>query len=89
LPGPEVGLPGALLSPQAWPAGVGSVELVETHISWVFLAGDMAYKVKKPVRLDFLDFSTLVRRKYFCEEELRINRCFAPCRDPARRLLPW
>jgi len=52
--------------------------LVETHISWVFLAGDMAYKVKKPVRLDFLDFSTLARRKHFCEEELRINRCFAP-----------
>ena len=78
LPGPEVGLPGALLSPQAWPHDVGPVELVETHISWVFLAGDLAYKVKKPVKLDFLDFSTPALRQHFCEEELRINRCFAP-----------
>jgi len=54
------------------------VELVETHISWVFLVGELAYKVKKPVKLDFLDFSTPALRKHFCEEELRLNRRFAP-----------
>ena len=77
-PGPEARLPDALLSPQAWPEGTGPVELVETHISWVFLAGQLAYKVKKPVKLDFLDFSTRELRDHFCEEELRINRRFAP-----------
>jgi aminoglycoside phosphotransferase family enzyme/predicted kinase len=77
-PDPETRLPDALLLPRAWPEGTGPVELVETHISWVFLAGEFAYKVKKPVRLDFLDFSTPQLRQHFCEEELRINRRFAP-----------
>jgi len=54
------------------------VQLVETHISWVFLVGDLAYKLKKPVKLDFLDFSTPALRQHFCEEELRLNRRFAP-----------
>jgi len=54
------------------------VRLIETHISWVVLAGDYAYKIKKPVDLGFLDFSTLSRRRHFCEEELRLNRRFAP-----------
>ena len=54
------------------------VQLVETHISWVLLAGTLAYKVKKPVQLGFVDFSTLALRKHFCEEELRLNRRFAP-----------
>lgn len=71
-------LPDDLLEARAWPPGTGPVELVETHISWVFLAGDCAYKVKKPVRLSFLDFSTAERRRYFCEEELRINARFSP-----------
>jgi hypothetical protein len=52
--------------------------LVETHISWVLLAGDFAYKLKKPLNLGFLDFSTLERRRFFCEEELRLNRRLAP-----------
>ena len=56
----------------------GGVEVVETHISWVLLAGDYAYKVKKPVRLAFLDFSTLAARRRYCEEELRLNRRTAP-----------
>jgi aminoglycoside phosphotransferase family enzyme/predicted kinase len=56
----------------------GPVELVQTHISWVLLAGAFAYKVKKPVRLPFLDFSTLDARRHFCNEELRINRRLAP-----------
>lgn len=61
---------------------VDHVELIETHISWVFLAGDFAYKVKKPVDFGFLDFSTLARRKHCCEEELRLNRRFAPQLEP-------
>jgi aminoglycoside phosphotransferase family enzyme/predicted kinase len=64
--------------PSAYPHAVGSVEQLETHISWVFLAGKYAYKVKKPVALGFLDFSTLESRRFFCEEELRINRRLAP-----------
>lgn len=51
---------------------------VQTHISHVFLTGDTAYKVKKPVKLHFLDFSTLEKREHFCREELRLNRRFAP-----------
>ncbi len=50
------------------------VELVQTHASWVFLAGDYVYKVKKPVDYGFLDFSTLAQRLFCCEEELRLNR---------------
>lgn len=54
------------------------VEHLETHISHVFLTGEHAYKIKKPVNLGFLDFTTLARRKHFCEEEVRINRRLAP-----------
>ena len=54
------------------------VRLVETHISWVLLADALAYKIKKPVRLPFLDFSTLVARRRYCGEELRLNRRLAP-----------
>jgi aminoglycoside phosphotransferase family enzyme/predicted kinase len=57
---------------------VRELRLVETHISWVILTGDFAYKLKKPVNLGFLDFSTLERRRFFCEEELRLNRRLAP-----------
>ncbi len=55
-----------------------AAELLETHISWVLLAGDHAYKIKKPLDLGFLDFSTLERRQHFCNEELRLNRRLAP-----------
>ncbi|HQS57797.1 MAG: hypothetical protein B7Y56_05335 [Gallionellales bacterium 35-53-114] len=55
-----------------------SVRLVETHISWVLLAGRYAYKIKKAVDLGFLDFSSLAARKYYCEEEIRLNRRLAP-----------
>jgi uncharacterized protein len=54
------------------------VGLLETHISWVLLTGDFAYKIKKPVDLGFLDFSTPELRKHFCDEELRLNRRLAP-----------
>jgi aminoglycoside phosphotransferase family enzyme len=54
------------------------VRLLETHISFVLLTGAFAYKIKKAVRLPFLDFSTLARRRKFCDEELRLNRRLAP-----------
>jgi hypothetical protein len=54
------------------------IRVAETHISWVLLTGDYAYKVKKPLRLSFLDYSTLERRHALCEEELRLNRRLAP-----------
>lgn len=54
------------------------VRLVETHISWVLLTDSLAYKLKKPVRLPFLDFTSLDARRRFCEEELRLNRRLAP-----------
>lgn len=68
----------ALLTPERYDHPVARVELVETHISWVLLAGEYAYKIKKPVDLGFLDFSTLPKRRHFCEEELRLNRRLAP-----------
>ena len=67
-----------LLSPSAYPHEVGEVELVETHISWVFLTGEYAYKIKKPVDFGFLDFTTLEKRRHYCEEEVRLNRSWAP-----------
>ena len=68
----------ALRDPACYPHPAQTVELVETHISWVLLAGAYAYKVKKPVRLPFLDFSTLEARRRYCEDELRLNRRTAP-----------
>src|SRR5687768_15541429 len=67
-----------LRDPAAYPHPVERVEMIETHISWVFLAGEFAYKVKKPLRLPFLDFSTLAQRHHYCQEELRLNRRSAP-----------
>ena len=68
----------ALRAPACYPHAVERVELLQTHISCVLLAGDYAYKIKKPVNLGFLDFSTLAARRHFCEEELRLNRRTAP-----------
>src|SRR5688572_16303993 len=70
--GPEI--VEALTDPRSYPHPVDQVELIETHISWVFLAGERVYKVKKPVDLGFLDFTTLERRRFFCEEEVRLNQ---------------
>ncbi len=67
-----------LLNPACYDHPVERVELIETHISWIFLAGDYAYKLKKPLDLGFLDFSTLDKRHFYCREELRLNRAFAP-----------
>jgi aminoglycoside phosphotransferase family enzyme/predicted kinase len=68
----------ALTDPGAYPFPVASVEVRQTHISAVFLAGAYAYKVKKPADLGFLDFTTLERRRHDCDEEVRLNRRLAP-----------
>ena len=68
----------ALKNPACYDHDVDDIRLAETHISWVLLTGRYAYKIKKPVRLPFLDFSTLPRRLHFCCEELRLNRRLAP-----------
>lgn len=64
----------ALHDPRRYPHPVSRVEMIETHISWVLLAGEYAYKIKKPVDLGFLDFTTLAKRRFFCEEEVHLNR---------------
>ena len=68
----------ALQRPECYPHPVGQVRVMETHISWVLLTGTFAYKIKKPLNLGFADFSTLGLRGHYCEEELRLNRRFAP-----------
>ena len=67
-----------LLKPQSYAHPVDTVELVQTHISYVFLAGDFVYKFKKPVNFGFLDFSDLAKRRYCCEQELLLNRRLCP-----------
>jgi uncharacterized protein len=68
-----------LLRPEAYAHRViEPIRLVETHVSWVLLTGEFAYKVKKPLRLSFLDYSTLARRRALCEEEVRLNQRHAP-----------
>jgi len=69
---------GKLQSAAAYPHATDRIRLVETHISWVLLTGELAYKVKKAVSLPFLDFSTLELRKRYCDDELRLNRRLAP-----------
>ena len=68
----------SLLKQTAYPHSVSAIELIETHISWVLLTGQFVYKIKKAVQFDFLDFSTLEKRRFYCEEEWRLNRRFAP-----------
>ena len=64
----------ALCNPAIYPHPVDAVKIIETHISWVLLAGAFAYKIKKPVNFGFLDFSSLAKRQFYCAEELRLNR---------------
>ncbi len=68
----------ALQNPHIYGHSVNKIEVIETHISWVVLTGQYAYKIKKPIQYSFVDFSTLDKRKLFCEEELRLNRRLAP-----------
>jgi len=67
-----------LLDPLAYPHPAGEVGLVQTHISYVLLAGDYVYKFKKPVDFGFLNFTTMAKRRYFCEQELLLNRRLCP-----------
>ncbi|MCC7103526.1 MAG: hypothetical protein IT307_00150 [Chloroflexi bacterium] len=78
---PDDGLPAyvsALLRPRAFPHPADDIQLVETHISWVILAGAYVYKIKKPVSFGFLDFSTVERRAVDCAAEVRLNRRLCP-----------
>lgn len=64
----------ALLLPEAYPHPAPDIRLIETHISWVILAGDFAYKLRRPVNLGFVDFRDLARRRQDCLDEVRLNR---------------
>jgi aminoglycoside phosphotransferase family enzyme/predicted kinase len=68
----------ALQNPALYHHPVKKIRLIETHISWVILTGAVVYKIKKAVNFGFLDFSTLAKRHFYCEEEVRLNRRFAP-----------
>jgi aminoglycoside phosphotransferase family enzyme/predicted kinase len=74
LPAPLAGL----LRPAAYPHAVARVQLVETHMSWILLTGEYAYKIKRPVHYPFADFRDAGHRAALCAEELRLNRRFAP-----------
>lgn len=67
----------AMTDPLFYPDPPESVECIQTHISFIFIAGEMVFKVKKAVDFGFLDFTTLEKRKYYCEEEVRLNRRLA------------
>ncbi|WP_300659907.1 bifunctional aminoglycoside phosphotransferase/ATP-binding protein [Hydrogenophaga sp.] len=82
---PQPALITALLEPGRCPPPVQRVDLVETHGAWVLLAGDRAWKIKKPVCLPFMDFSTLALRRAACQAEVRLNRRFETA-DPATHL---
>jgi aminoglycoside phosphotransferase family enzyme len=68
----------ALLKPGAYPDPPRTIELVQTQISYVFLADNLVYKIKKPVDFGFLDFTTLEKRHYFCRKEIELNRRLCP-----------
>ncbi len=68
----------ALQNPEVYPEKPESVEMIQTHVSAIFLAGEHVYKIKKPVNFGFLDFTTLEKRRHFCEEEVRLNRRLSP-----------
>jgi len=64
--------------PSLYGNNIKNVSIIQTHISYIVLTGNYAYKIKKPVNFGFLDFSTIEKRKHFCEEELRLNRRLCP-----------
>ena len=68
----------SLLDPRAYPHAVTVVKLIETHVSWVLLTGEFAYKIKRPVHYPFVDLRSSERRAFLCHEEVRLNRRFAP-----------
>ena len=74
----QSGIFAAMRNPDFYPHPVSSIEQRDTHISKVFLTGNYVYKIKKPVDLEFLDFTTLAKRQYFCRKEVELNRRLAP-----------
>lgn len=68
----------AMLNPQTYPEETEKIDLIQTHISFIFLTENYVYKIKKPVNFGFLDFSTLEKRKHYCEKELQLNRRLCP-----------
>jgi len=68
----------ALLEPQAYPHKPQKIELVQTQMSFIFLTGEYVYKIKKPVNLGYLDYTTLEKRHFFCQQELELNRRLCP-----------
>ena len=68
----------ALLDPAAYPDPPQSVELMQTQMSFVFLTEDYVYKVKKPVNLGYLDYTTLDKRLFYCQQEVELNRRLCP-----------
>jgi aminoglycoside phosphotransferase family enzyme len=68
----------ALLDPQAYPHKPQKIELVQTQMSFIFLTGEHVYKIKKPVNLGYLDYTTLEKRHFFCHQELKLNRRLCP-----------
>jgi len=68
----------ALLNPEIYPDHPRTIKFIETHISLLFLTGNHVYKLKKPVDFGFLDFTSLEKRKYFCEQEVKLNRRLSP-----------
>jgi hypothetical protein len=76
----------ALLNSQAYPEEPGKIELIQTHISFVFVTKKFVYKMKKAVNFGFLDFSTLEKRRFFCEKELELNRRL--CADVYLEVVP-
>lgn len=78
IPADTLRLVERLRDPAAYPHPTAGIRLIETHISWVFLTGPFVYKLKKPLDLGFLDYTSLERRRHFCEEEIRVSGRFAP-----------
>jgi aminoglycoside phosphotransferase family enzyme len=68
----------ALLDPKAYPEATSGIELVQTQMSFVFLADDYVYKTKKPVDLGYLDYTTLDKRQFYCQREVELNRRLCP-----------
>ncbi len=68
----------AMMAPSLYEHSTSGFTLLETHISWVLLTGDYVYKIKKPMDFGFLDFSSLEKRKKYCDMELKLNRRLAP-----------
>jgi hypothetical protein len=78
VPQEQMRLIRALQAPELYDHPVDDIWLIETHISWVILTGKLVYKIKKAVNFGFLDFSSLEKRRFYCQEEVRLNRRFAP-----------